>query len=165
MALATESPAQTASTKDPFIVDAGKYWFGDTVKFLGVHPNDLKISGKDTDGQLSVFEYTGLRKVGPILHVHFKQDEIFTVVQGEYRFVVGKETHILKTGQTIFLPRPHNWIQLMDTVRMVYFLQTAGDMEAFFTLINSLKERPLNEEMERVHAAHDMKEVGPPLTI
>lgn len=102
MALATESLAQTASTKDPFIVDAGKSRFGETVKFLGVHPNDLKISGKDTDGQLSVFEYTGLGKVGPILHVHFKQNEIFTVVQGEYRFVVGKETHILKKGANYF---------------------------------------------------------------
>lgn len=79
----------------------------------------------------------------------------------------GRRRIYLKRGQTIFLPRgiPHTWIQLMDTGRMVYFLQPAGNMEAFFTLMNSLKERPLNKEMERVHAAHDMKEVGPPLTI
>jgi len=35
---------------DPFIVGSGKSRFGEVVKFLGVHPNDLKISSKDTGG-------------------------------------------------------------------------------------------------------------------
>lgn len=167
IAVATENNAQSKSTKEPFIVDAGKSRFGDSIKFLGVHPNDLKISSKDTDGQLSVFEYTGLGKVGPTLHVHFKQDEIFTVMEGEYRFLVGQETHILKAGQTIFLPRgiPHTWIQLTDKGRMIYLLQPAGKMEEFFTLMNRMKEPPSPQEMDRIHAEHDMKVVGPPLTL
>ena len=156
-----------SSEKEPFIVDAGKSRFGDDIKFLGVHPNDLKISSKDTDGQLSVFDYTGLGKVGPMLHVHFHQDEIFTVIEGEYRFVVGNETHILKTGQTIFLPRniPHTWIQLTNKGRMIYFLQPAGKMEEFFSYMNQLKGRPSQAEMDRIHAEHGMKVVGPPLTL
>lgn len=155
------------SSKDPFIVDAGKSRFGEVVKFLGVHPNDLKISSKDTDGQLSVFEYTGLGKTGPMLHVHLHQDEIFTITEGEYRFVVGKDTHHLKAGQTIFLPRgiPHTWIQLSDRGKMIYLLQPAGKMEEFFSYMNNLKERPSAEEMDRIHAEHGMKVVGPPLTL
>jgi quercetin dioxygenase-like cupin family protein len=170
MALSNNNiPGSTGATAtEPFIVDAGKSRFGDVVKFLGVHPNDLKISGKDTGGQLSVFEYTGLAKTGPSLHIHFKQDEIFTVIEGEYRFVVGKETHVLTQGQTIFfLPRniPHTWIQLTDKGKLIYFLQPAGKMEAFFTHMNNLKERPSPQEMNRIHAAHGMKVVGPPLTL
>lgn len=155
------------SNTEPFIVDAGKSRFGELVKFLGVHPNDLKISSKDTGGQLSVFEYTGLGKVGPMLHIHFEQDEIFMVTEGEYRFVVGEETHVLKAGQTIFLPRgiPHTWIQLSDRSKMIYFLQPAGKMEEFFSYMNTLKERPSPEEMDRIHAEHQMKVVGPPLTL
>jgi len=151
----------------PFLVDAGKSRFGEVVKFLGKHPNDLKISSKDTGGQLSVFEYTGLGKVGPMLHVHFTQDEIFMVTAGEYRFVVGEETHVLKAGQTIFLPRniPHTWIQLSAKGKMIYFLQPAGKMEEFFSYMNNLKERPSQEEMDRIHAEHGMKVVGPPLTL
>jgi quercetin dioxygenase-like cupin family protein len=153
--------------KAPFVVDAGKSRFGEVVKFLGAHPNDLKISSKDTGGQLSVFEYTGLGKVGPMLHVHFEQDEIFTVIEGEYRFVVGGETHVLNAGQTIFLPRniPHTWLQLTDRGKMIYFLQPAGKMEEFFSYMNNLKERPSPEEMDRIHAAHQMKVVGPPLVL
>ena len=156
-----------ATTQKPFVVDAGKSRFGETVKFLGVHPNDLKISGKDTGGQLSVFEYIGTAKVGPTLHIHFDQDEIFTVTEGSYRFVVGNETHILTEGQTIFLPRniAHTWIQLTDKGRMIYFLQPAGKMEEFFSFMNELKERPSEQEMNRIHAEHGMKVVGPPLSL
>lgn len=155
------------STTEPFIVDAGKSRFGDVVKFLGVHPNDLKISSKDTGGQLSVFEYTGTAKVGPMLHIHFEQDEIFMVTEGEFRFVVGGVTHHLKQGQTIFLPRniPHTWIQLSDVGKLIYFLQPAGKMEEFFSLMNNMKEQPSAEAMDRIHAAHGMKVVGPPLTL
>ncbi len=153
--------------KEPFVVNAGQSRFGDTIKFLGVHPNDLKISSKDTNGQLSVFEYTGLGKTGPSLHLHLYQDEIFTVLEGEYRFVVGEATHYLKAGQTIFLPRniPHTWVQLTDKGKLLYFLQPAGKMEDFFTLMNSLKERPSPAELEKMHIAHGMKLVGPPLSL
>jgi quercetin 2,3-dioxygenase len=151
----------------PFVVDAGKSRFGDVVKFLGVHPNDLKISSKDTDGALSVFEYIGLGKVGPMMHIHFKQDEIFTVIEGQYRFVVDNQVHVLGAGQTIFLPRglPHTWIQLSDRGRLIYMLQPAGKMEEFFLYMNNLKERPSPAEMDRIHAEHDMKVVGPPLEL
>jgi quercetin 2,3-dioxygenase len=161
------SQSSHASNPQPFVVDAGKSRFGDVVKFLGVHPNDLKISSKDTDGALSVFEYVGLAKVGPMLHVHFKQDEIFTVIEGEYRFVVDKQTYVLGPGQTIFLPRglPHTWIQLSDRGRLIYMLQPAGKMEEFFLYMNNLKERPSSAEMDRIHAEHDMKVVGPPLQL
>lgn len=160
------SPNKNINPK-PFIIDASKSRFGDVVKFLGVHPNDLKISSKDTNGALSVFEYIGLGKVGPNLHIHFNQDEIFCVTEGKYRFAVGEETHVLETGQTIFLPRniPHTWIQLSDKGKMIYMLQPAGKMEEFFVLMNSLKTRPTKEEMDKYHAEHDMKVVGPPLTL
>lgn len=161
----TENPP--ASNPKPFVVGSGQSRFGDVVKFLGVHPNDLKISSKDTDGQLSMFDYTGLGKVGPMLHIHFKQDEIFTVIEGEYRFVVGSETHVLGPGQTIFLPRgiPHTWIQLSDKGRLIYLLQPAGKMEEFFLVMNKMTTRPTPEEVDRIHAEHDMKVVGPPLTL
>ncbi len=169
MAFSTTSQFSNKKTlvTETFIVDAGKSRFGETVKFLGVHPNDLKVSGKDTGGQLSVFEYTGLGKTGPMLHLHFEQDEIFTIIEGRYRFVVGDETFTLSAGQTIFLPRniPHTWLQLTDNGKLIYLLQPAGKMEEFFTYMNGLKERPSPQEMDRIHAAHQMKVVGPPLSL
>lgn len=155
------------SNSKPFVIDANKSRFGDVVMFKGVNRNDLKISSKDTGGQLSVFEYRGVEKTGPSLHVHLYQDEIFAVTEGKFRFVVGDETHELSEGQTIFLPRAiaHTWIQLSDTGRLIYFLQPAGKMEEFFMVMNAMKTRPSDEEMDRIHSEHGMKTVGPPLTL
>lgn len=155
------------SAKDPFIVPAGKSRFGDVIKFMGVHPNDLKISSKDTDGQLSVFEYTGFEKIGPPMHIHFNQDEVFTVLEGTYRFKVGDKEYELKEGETIFLPRniAHTWIQLSDRGKLIYLLQPAGKMEEFFKTMNNLKEMPTPEVLQKIHLEHEMKIVGPPLTL
>lgn len=150
----------------PFKVDAGKSRFGDVVKFLGVHPNDLKISSKDTAGQFAAFEYTGLGKAGPALHVHFHQDEIFFILEGEYHFVVGDQSQLLKAGDTIFLPRniPHTWFQKSDKGKMIYLVQPALKMEEFFIYMNTLKTKPSDEDFQRIHRQYDMEVVGPPLT-
>ena len=166
MGTVPKSKAKLASA-DSFIVKAKEARFGVHTPFMGVNPNDVKISGKDTNGQLAVFEYIGTQKVGPSLHVHFNQDEIFTVVEGEYLFQVGDKKDTLKAGDTIFLPRqvPHTWIQLSDLGKLIYFLQPAGKMEEFFLTMNNLKERPSAEEMSKIHATHGMKVVGPPLSL
>ncbi len=167
MAFSQSAKKNAVTDSTPFIVAAGTSRRGETVKFLGLHPNDCKISGNDTEGQLSVFEYTGLGKVGPMLHLHYNQDEIFTVIEGKYRFVVGADTYELKAGDTIFLPRniPHTWIQLSDRGKLIYFLQPAGKMEEFFSIMNALKERPGQQELDQLHEAHGMKVVGPPLSL
>ena len=153
------------SEKKGFIVKAGEARMDERSPFMGVNPNDLKISSKDTDGTLSVFEYIGTQKVGPVLHVHFHQDEIFYVVEGEYLFQLGTEKQNLKAGDTIFLPRniPHTWVQLSDDGKLIYFLQPAGQLEAFFKKMSSLKGRPSDEEFQKITMEYGMKNVGPPL--
>lgn len=153
--------------KKGFIVKAGEARSGVHTPFQGVNPNDVKISGKDTDGQLAVFEYIGTQKVGPGLHVHFHQDEVFHVIEGEYRFQLGNEKSILKAGDTIFLPRniPHTWIQLSDTGKLIYTLQPAGQLEEFFVKLSALKGPPTQAELDKITLDHGMKNVGPPLSL
>lgn len=150
-----------------FIVKAGEARFGEHTPFRGVHPNDLKVSSKDTNGMLSMFEYVGNDKVGPSLHVHFDQDELFYIIDGEYRFQIGDETLLAKPGDTLFCPRnvPHTWIQLSDKGKLVYLVQPAGNLEAFFTLMNQLKSPPTAEESQAIHLRHGMKVLGPPLSL
>ena len=51
---------------------------------------DVKISGKDTDGDLAIFEQTGvLQGRGWPMHIHHFQDKTFHVTEGEYLFMVG----------------------------------------------------------------------------
>jgi quercetin 2,3-dioxygenase len=150
-----------------FKVDAGKSRFNETMLYKGKNPNDIKISGKDTNGEIALFEYTGYEKIGPSWHVHFNQDEVFYVVEGEYRFKVGEDIMTLHAGETVFLPRkvPHTWLQLSDKGKLIYFVQPAGKMEDFFRTINNLKKPPTLNEIEKIHVTYDMQLLGPGLQL
>lgn len=155
------------NTDKPFVVRAGKGRFGKSMKYKGVHPNNIVVSRKDTNDNLSIFAYTGFDKIGPSLHVHFNQDEIFSVVEGSYRFAVGEETMELHAGDSIFLPRniPHTWIQLTETGRLLYAVQPAGTLEDFFIEMDGLTKPPTKEEAEAIHLKHGMKLMGPGLSL
>jgi quercetin dioxygenase-like cupin family protein len=153
--------------KKGFVVKNGLDRYNKPIKYRGINPNDIKVSSKDTDGQLTVLEYVGFEKIGPPLHVHLEQDEIFYVAEGEYLFQLDTERMKLAAGDTIFLPRavPHTWLQLSDKGKLVYFLQPSGQMEEFFKKMNELKGPPSEQLIQEIHQAHGMKVLGPPLSI
>ncbi len=153
-----------------FKVNAGEARFGEHYKMKGVTLNnlDIKISGKDTDGGLAVFEQTGFtEKGGPPLHIHPLQDEWFYIIEGEYTFQVGEDKYNLSAGDTIFLPRnvQHAFIQLTKNAKVIVSYLPAGQMEDFFKATNSWTKPPTKEEIIKVFDEHGMKVVGPPLGI
>ncbi len=151
-----------------FKVSAGEARFGKHITMKGITPNtlDIKISGKDTDGELAVFQQTGTStKGGPPLHIHPHQDEWFYVLDGEYRFQVGDEQYSMQKGDTIFLPRnvPHAFVQLTTQASVIVSYLPAGKMESFFEATSKWAAPPSKEEVIKVFADYDMIVVGPPL--
>lgn len=163
---ASATPLRPASADKVFTVKTGKDRFNDPILYRGVNPNLVKISAKDTGGLLSVFEYEGFAKMGPELHVHFDQDEVFYVVEGEFLFQAGNDRQTLKAGDTIFLPRnvPHTWLQLSEKGKLIYLLQPAGTLEDFFKKMNTFKRPPTTDEVQKAMREHGMDLVGPPIT-
>jgi len=149
----------------PFIIRKGESRNGKKLMYKGVHPNDVLISKKDTNGALSVFSFTGYAKVGPSTHLHYNQDELFHIVEGNYRFVVGEEKFEAAAGDTVFLPRniAHCWLQLTDKGTMLYAVQPAGSLEEFFEEMDGLTKAPTEEESKARHERHGMKLIGPGL--
>lgn len=140
------------------------------LKLKGVNANvlDLKVSGSDTNGQLAIFEQTSLSPGrGTPLHVHPSQDEIFYVLEGNYRFKLGDELFDLSPGESIFLPRtvPHAWTQVSQKGKMTVILQPAGKLEDFFVTMAGLDHEPTPDEIAKIFAANEMQVVGPPLKI
>ena len=157
-------------TDKGFAIEAGKARFGDSFQMKGVTLNllDLKVSSKDTDGNLSVFIQKGFTpNGGPPLHVHPEQDEMFFVVEGEYYFRCGEDEYYLKEGDLIFLPKgvPHAFIQLSEYGKMLVQYQPAGRMEDFFRKTAMWTEPPSREEINALFEEHGMVVVGPPLKL
>jgi quercetin dioxygenase-like cupin family protein len=153
-----------------FKISAGVGRIHGHLKLKGVNANimDLKVSGKDTNGALAIFEQTSISKGrGTPLHIHYFQDEIFYVIDGQYYFQVGDEKHNLIVGDSIFLPRkiPHAWTQISEKGKLAVIFQPAGKMEEFFVTMSGLKEEPTTGEIEKIFAENEMKVVGPPLKI
>lgn len=153
-----------------FKIKAGEGRKHGHLKLKGVNANvlDVKISGSDTDGDLAIFEQTSLSQGrGTPLHVHPNQDEIFYVIEGNYRFKVGDDMFELAASESIFLPRavPHAWSQLSPNGRMIVIMQPAGKLEDFFVTMSAMDHEPTQEEVAKVFAANEMKVVGPPLKV
>lgn len=149
-------------------MNSGEARFGTHFKMRGVTINtlDIKISGKDNENDLAVFEQTGLTpKGGPPLHIHPNQDEWFYVIEGNYLFQVGEENYQMNAGDTIFLPRKvqHAFVQLSEKGKMIVSYLPAGKMEGFFAVTDKWTTSPTKEEIAKVFAEHDMQVVGAPL--
>jgi quercetin dioxygenase-like cupin family protein len=153
-----------------FKISAGEGRIHGHIQLKGVNSNvlDVKISGSDTDGGLAIFEQTSLSQgKGTPLHIHHGQDEVFYIVEGAYKFLVGGEKYDLKVGDSIFLPRqvPHAWTQVSAKGKMLVTMQPAGKLEDFFVTMAGLDHEPSKEEIAKIFAANDMEVVGPPLSL
>lgn len=157
-------------TNTGFKVNSGEARYGKHFKMKGVTLNvlDIKISSKDTNGDLAVFEQNGFTpKGGPPLHIHLYQDEFFYIIEGEYLFQVGDEKFQMKPGDTIFLPRnvQHAFLQLTEKGKVIVSYMPAGKMEDFFKFTDAWTSPPSLPEIKKAFEDHDMKVVGPSLKV
>jgi len=78
--------------------------FGAELLFLNGRFN-CKVSAKETNGDLCIYDTVRTGKGGPPLHLHHAQDEWFLVREGEFLFQVGEDRFRLRAGDSIFAPR------------------------------------------------------------
>jgi len=86
--------------------DSEKYfWFLNSL-------TTIRVSAQTGENQLSVVEQRAPRGYSPLLHLHRTQDEIFHVLDGEFRIKVDDEEKRLKAGDILLIPKgtPHTFI-------------------------------------------------------
>jgi mannose-6-phosphate isomerase-like protein (cupin superfamily) len=126
-----------------------------------------KVSAKDTDGDLYIFDSTRLKEGGPPLHYHYTQDEWWYILSGEYRIKVGDEVFHAKPGDCVFGPRgvPHTFSKVAAAEsKLLMLFQPAGKMEEWFTLVNDGTVAKMTEkEKDEARKAHGFEHIGPPI--
>jgi mannose-6-phosphate isomerase-like protein (cupin superfamily) len=170
IARATPSANASSAREGGFRVGANKDRLGEELLIMGGR-FDLKVSAKDTGGDLCIYDTQRSSKGGPALHLHHAQDEWFYIIRGEFIVRVGEETLKLGPGDSAFAPRkvPHAFAMVSEGEgQMLVLFQPAGTMEAFFHGMAKLGRKiPQNMEVElkALFSEHGMEVVGPHLKI
>lgn len=168
MARAAEIKASAERAGKGFRVGAKNDRYDEELLIMGGRFS-LKVSTRDTGGDLCIYDTLREQKGGPALHRHHLQDEWFYVIQGEFLVQVGGDTVKLQPGDSAFAPRkiPHTFAMTSEgTGQMLVLFQPAGSMEDFFKQMTKFgKEILPNQEvvMKQLWADHGMEVVGPPL--
>jgi mannose-6-phosphate isomerase-like protein (cupin superfamily) len=149
-------------------VDAGKDRFNEPISLFEGDTFYTKVSSKDTDNEIYIFESTRVKKGGPSEHIHFDQDEFWYILEGEFLFKVGDQTFTARVGDSVFGPRqvPHAFAKMNDgNARILMTFQPAGKMEAFFKGISQgVAKNMTDQEREKFLNEHGLKTVGPALS-
>lgn len=126
-----------------------------------------KVSGRDTNGALYIFESTRIKRGGPSLHFHYEQDEWFFIMTGEFVIKVGDTTYEAGAGDSVFGPRmiPHVWAKVSHgPARMLMAFQPAGKMEDYFRAASEgLIAKLSPAEQDEFRKRHGFERVGPAL--
>ena len=104
---------------------------------------EIKASAADTGGQYTLVEITAPPALQTPLHVHYREDEGFYVLDGSVTILVGEETVELGPGQHAFGPRdiPHRFTVGPDGARMLWVLAPSG-FEDFIEDVSVPAEAP-----------------------
>ncbi len=163
---------KSAEMFDGFSVAAGDDRFGEHIKLGGSNgePIDCKVSARDTDGAMCIFEFN-CRGGGP-KHLHYDQDEWIYVIDGEFEFYVGEKHFRARPGECVFLPRKveHAWGSTSERPgKIINVYQPAGTIEEFFREVGKYGDKPPihevlgREGLHRLFDAYGMDLAGPPL--
>jgi quercetin dioxygenase-like cupin family protein len=71
----------------------------------GTNALRMIATGEQTGGSIGVLEDTSSPGDGPPRHVHRSNDELFYVLEGEFRFLVGERQESVSAGTFVFVPR------------------------------------------------------------
>ncbi len=167
----SRSAAQAGPTNGvgAFTVRAGEGRPGGQWLVHGEKAFSTKVSGADVGKTYAAIEIHPPPGLGPELHVHLAQNELFFILKGSIGVQCGSERTVLNAGDALMAPAniPHSFIVLgTETAHVLLVYDPAGDMEGFFAdyaPLVSVDGEPDQKKLAEVYAKHGMKVVGPPL--
>ena len=126
----------------------------------------LKIDGRKTGGAMAVVESTVKPGEGPPMHVHSKEDEVFYVLDGRFRFWWGDEVLEAGPGAVAFLPRGvrHTYKNVGPGAGRLLLTITPAGFEGFF---REVSKRGLSvpkdmQELTTLANEYGLQFLGPP---
>jgi mannose-6-phosphate isomerase-like protein (cupin superfamily) len=128
----------------------------------------IKAATRQTNGSLTVLELVIGPKKGPALHTHLREDELWYVLDGDFRFKAGGAMLQVSTGGMAFGPRgaAHTFQNIGETPGRLLVITTPAGLERFFEEFAALLPGPAGPEaLSAVGHANWLEFTGPPMAI
>src|SRR5438045_9412722 len=107
-------------------------------------------------------------KKGPALHTHLREDELWYVIDGDFRFKAGGAMLRVSAGGMAFGPRgtPHAFQNIGETPGRLLVITTPAGLERFFEEFAALLPGPADPPaLTSVGHASWVEFHGPPLAV
>ncbi|HEX5298990.1 MAG TPA: cupin domain-containing protein [Streptosporangiaceae bacterium] len=107
-------------------------------------------------------------KKGPALHTHLREDELWYVIDGDFRFKAGGAMLRVPTGGMAFGPRgtPHALQNIGETPGRLLVITTPSGLERFFEEFAALLPGPAGPEpLAAVGPTNWIEFHGPPAAV
>jgi mannose-6-phosphate isomerase-like protein (cupin superfamily) len=149
----------------PFAVQAGE---GAVLESPTGDAITIKAATRQTKGSLTVLELVISPKKGPALHTHLREDELWYVIDGDFRFKAGDAMLRVSTGGMAFGPRgtPHAFQNIGETPGRLLVITTPSGLERFFEEFAALPPGSAGAEaLTAVGNANWVEFIGPPIGV
>jgi len=128
----------------------------------------VKATTRQTNGSLTVLELAIGPGHGPGLHTHLREDELWYVLEGDFRFKAGGAMLRASAGGMAFGPRgaPHAFQNIGDVPGRLLVITTPSGLERFFEEFAALPPGLAGPEaLAAVGHANWVEFTGPPLGV
>ena len=128
----------------------------------------VKTDTRNTHGALTVLEFVIAPENGPALHTHLREDEVWYVLEGDFRFQAGDQMFWVSEGGLAFGPRgtPHNFQNVGDAAgRLLVITAPSGAERLFEDFAERLPGPVAPDLLDAVARANWVDFVGPQLKV
>ena len=161
--LVREGGAEMSTSMEPFAVQPGG---GACLETPTRDTAYVLANTRNTRGSLTMLELVISAKNGPALHVHHREDEVWYVLEGQFRFKAGDEMFWVSEGGLAFGPRgtPHNFQNVGEAPGRLLVVTAPSGLERLFEDFAGLSPGPVSPDMlAAVARANWVEFVGPQL--
>lgn len=152
-----------AEMAEAFVVRSGE---GRLISGPAGGPTRITADTARTGGTFTFLENVIGPRQGPPRHVHRREDEMWYVLDGSFRFIADDRIFEAPEGAFVFVPRgtAHCFQNLEDRPSRILVMFTPSGMERFFEEHALLPPGAVDPECYREIAERNwMEVVGPPL--
>jgi quercetin dioxygenase-like cupin family protein len=96
------------------------------------------VKSDETDSRFLLLEARTVPGAEPPPHLHYDQDEVFYILEGEIEVYCMGQVWIAKPGEVVFLPRNQaHAFYFLSPLRMLAFVQPGRGLDGYFEAMSS----------------------------